>query len=268
MGSELKHQEHHEAEAKSAVRAHVVHEAVVLQGEDELKRSSAALFWSALSAGFSMSLSLLAEAALRGHLPDTDWRPLLTKLGYPVGFLVVVLGRQQLFTENTLTPVLPLLHGRPDATIANVMRLWAVVFIGNMIGAHGAAWFYGNTAAISAPIRHAMHEIGQEAMRNDFVSALVKGIVAGWLIALVVWLSAAVEHAEFAAIFVPTYLVGIGAFTHIIVGSIECLFLVMTGALGWGTFALTYMIPTLIGNVIGGVVLTALLNHKQVQAGQ
>jgi formate-nitrite transporter family protein len=139
MPAELKEKEHEQAEQRSAVRAHVVHEAVVKQGEDELDRSSSALAWSGLAAGRSMSLSFLAESALRAHLPDTEWRPLVAKFGYTLGFLVVILGRQQLFRENTLTPVLPLLHKKPRATATNVLRLWVVVLLANMAGTHFAA---------------------------------------------------------------------------------------------------------------------------------
>jgi formate-nitrite transporter family protein len=266
--ADLKEQEHQQAEERSAVRAHVVHEAIVRQGEDELERSSSSLAWSGLAAGLSMSLSFLAESALRAHMPDAVWRPLIAKLGYTVGFLVVILGRQQLFTENTLTPILPLLRKKERASVSNVLRLWAVVLMANLIGAHIAAWFFGNTPAVSVKIQTAMHDIASEAMQVDFTAALVRGIVAGWLIALVVWLSAAVEHAEFVAIFVPTYLIAIGGFTHVVAGATEVLFLVFTGQLAWITAALTYIVPALIGNIIGGMALVTALNHAQVASDQ
>jgi formate/nitrite transporter FocA (FNT family) len=185
-----------------------------------------------------------------------------------VGFLIVILGRQQLFTENTLTAVLPLMHDRTMSCLFNVVRLWAIVFAANLMGAHLAAWFYGNTPAVSPDVQRAMHAIGSDAMRVDFWSALVKGIVAGWLIAMVVWLTAAADPMRFASVAIPTYVVGLGGFTHIIAGSVEVLFLVMTGALSWPVFALTFMIPTLIGNCIGGVLLVTALNHAQVVSGE
>src|SRR5690349_8167211 len=98
---ELTEQEIHDAEERSSPRVHVVHEAIRIEGEEELKRTSSALAWSGLAAGLSMGFSLVTEGLLRSHLPDTPWRPLVSKLGYSAGFLFVVLGRQQLFTENT-----------------------------------------------------------------------------------------------------------------------------------------------------------------------
>src|SRR5689334_19120774 len=124
---ELSEREKEEAQERSTARAHVVHEAIRLEGEEELKRSSSALAWSGLAAGLSMGFSLIAEGIIRSRLPDTPWRPLLAKFGYSFGFVLVILGRQQLFTENTLTPILPLLHRRDMATLGHVLRLWAVV---------------------------------------------------------------------------------------------------------------------------------------------
>src|SRR5581483_6030924 len=142
---ELSEKELEEAEERSAVSAMIVHEAIRLEGEQELGRSSSALFWSGLAAGLSMGFSLIAEGLLRSRLPDQPWRPVVSKLGYSFGFLLVVLGRQQLFTENTLTPILPLLMRFSGATVRNVLRLWFVVLAANIVGTLAIAWVLGNT---------------------------------------------------------------------------------------------------------------------------
>ena len=108
----------------------IVARAVAMEGEEELGRPTSALAWSGLAAGLSMGFSLVAEGLLRSRLPDAPWRPLVAKFGYSVGFLIVVLGRQQLFTENTLTPVLPLLQAQgPRHGCSNLLRLWAIVLV-------------------------------------------------------------------------------------------------------------------------------------------
>src|ERR671926_1029021 len=116
---ELSEQELEEVERRSSPRTEVVYEAIREEGEGELKRSSATLAWDGLAAGLSMGFSLVAEGLLRSHLPDAEWRPLVAKLGYPIGFLIIVLGRQQLFTENTLTAVLPFLQRFNVRTLLN-----------------------------------------------------------------------------------------------------------------------------------------------------
>src|ERR1044071_4519378 len=131
---ELTEQEQEEVEWRSAPRTEVVYEAVREEGENELGRSSATLAWDGLAAGLSMGFSLVAEGLLRSHLPDAGWRPLVAKLGYSVGFLIIVLGRHQLFTENTLTAVLPFLQRKSASALAQVLRLWPV---GVAAGARG-----------------------------------------------------------------------------------------------------------------------------------
>ena len=114
-----------------AIGAPVVYETIRREGEDELQRSAAALAWSGLAAGLSMGTSFIAEALLAAHLPRAPWAPLVARLGYSLGFLTVILGRQQLFTENTLTVILPLMVRKDVATLARVVRLWAVVLTAN-----------------------------------------------------------------------------------------------------------------------------------------
>jgi formate/nitrite transporter FocA (FNT family) len=261
---DLSERELQDAEQRSSVRAHVVHEAIRMEGEEELKRPSSALAWSGLAAGLSMGFSLIAEGLLRSRIPDAPWRPLITKFGYSAGFVLVVMGRQQLFTENTLTPILPLLQRRDMRTLGHVMRLWVVVLAANLVGAAVIAWVLGNTAAFRPEARRAFDEIGREAINVSFGLALLRGIFAGWLIAFMVWLLPFAEAFRVLIIIGLTYLVGLGGFTHIIAGSVETMFLVGTGAASWQQYVGGYMIPTLLGNVIGGVALVAALNHAQV----
>ena len=264
---ELTEKQQQEAEDRTSVSAVVVHEAVRYDGEEELSRPISALAWSALAAGLSMGFSLVAQALLRAHLPDEPWRPLVSKLGYSLGFLMVITGRQQLFTENTLTAIIPLLARRNLRTLVSVLRLWTVVLVGNLVGAHLFAWVVGNTPMFQNDIRAAMLAISREAAHVTFGAALLRGIFAGWLIAMMVWMLAAIEYARFAIIIVLTYVVGLADLTHIIAGSVEVIFLVMVGAASWTSVAWGYMLPTLIGNIIGGVSLTAAINHAQVVAG-
>jgi len=264
---ELTEKQKQEAEERTSVSAVVVHEAIRYDGEEELHRPISALAWSGFAAGMSMGFSLIAQALLRAHLPNQPWRPLLSKLGYSLGFLIVIIARQQLFTENTLTAIIPLLARRDRATFLKVLRLWTVVLVANLVGAHLFAWVVGNTPMFQADIRDTMLSISRDVMHVTFGAAVLRGIFAGWLIAMMVWMLAAVDTGRIAVIIIITYIVGLGDLTHIIAGSVEVLFLVMVGAANWGSVAWGYMLPTLIGNIIGGVSLTAAVNHAQVVAG-
>ena len=264
---QLTERQEQEAEDRTNVSALVVHEAIRKDGDEELRRPISALAWSGLAAGLSMGFSFVAEALFRTYIPAVPWRPLITNLGYPLGFLIVIVGRQQLFTENTLTAIIPLLARRNLATFWQVMRLWAVVLAANITGAHIFAWVIGNTPVLHPKFHLALGQLATEAADVSFGNAILRGIFAGWLIAMVVWMLAATDSNRIPIIILMTYIVGLAGLTHIVAGSVEVLFLVMTGAKTWLSFAAGYMLPTLIGNVLGGVALVSALNHAQVIAG-
>jgi formate/nitrite transporter FocA (FNT family) len=267
VAPELSEREKEEAQDRTSVSATVVHETVRCDGEEELHRPVSALGWSGLAAGMSMGFSLVAMALFRAYLPDRPWRPLLVRLGYPMGFLIVIIARQQLFTENTLTAMIPLLARRDLKTLVRVIRLWTVVLVANLIGAHLFAWVVAVTPMFLPEVQSAMLALAKEAAAVTFGQAVLRGIFAGWLIAMVVWMLAAIDTGRIAVIVFMTYIVGLASLTHIIAGSVEVLFLVMVGVKSWGVIAVGYLLPTLIGNVIGGVSLTAAINHAQAVAG-
>jgi formate/nitrite transporter FocA (FNT family) len=256
-----------EAEERSAPAPAVVYEAIYGEGRDELKRGSSSLFFSGLAAGLSMGFSLISEGLLRAYLPDVPWRPLVAKLGYSVGFLIVVLGRQQLFTENTLTAVVPLLANRTGGMLRNVARLWGVVLLANLVGALAFAFVLGRTELFKPEVHHAFVDIAHKAVENGFWLTLLKGVFAGWLIALLVWMLPASESSHVLVIVLVTWLVGVGEFAHIVAGAVEVFYLAVVSQLGWGETFTRFIIPTLIGNVLGGVTLVSALNHAQVTAG-
>lgn len=261
---DLTKKEQEQVEDRGTPRAAVIHETIREEGEFELERTFSALAWSALAAGLSMGFSLVVEGLLRSHLPDTAWRPLVSKLGYCAGFLIVVLGRQQLFTENTLTVILPLLLRRDVKTLLSVLRLWAIVFLANLVGAFIFAYVISHTNIFMPEVKQAFQEIGREAMEGDWTTILLRGIFAGWLIALMVWLLPAAETARIWVIIIMTYFVALGGYAHIIAGSIEVFYAMFVGISDWSSYVTDWMLPTLLGNIVGGVSLVAILGHAQV----
>jgi formate/nitrite transporter FocA (FNT family) len=185
-------------------------------------------------------------------------------LGYTVGFLIVVLGRQQLFTENTLTPVLPLIHNRDLATLRRVLRLWAVVLAGNTAGAVLFAFGLAHAGVFEADVVNAFGAIGHQTIRSGFELTFVRGVYAGWLIALMVWLLPAAEGARPMTIIIVTYIVALAGFSHIIAGAVDCAYVVLIGEASWYEFVTRFFEPTLLGNILGGVALVAALNYGQV----
>lgn len=266
-GPRLDEDERQNAREEQSLDAKTTHEVIRLEGERELERANGALAWSGLAAGLAMGFSLVAQGVLHHALPDAAWRPLVVSLGYSVGFLIVILGSQQLFTENTLTPIAPLLSRRDGRTLRNVARLWAVVLAANLAGALIFAWVAARTQLFDAETRHAFTELSRKAMEPDFGLTLLRGIFAGWLIALMVWMLPAARTAHVWVIVIVTWLVGAAHLSHVVAGSVEAFFLVALGEQGWDEALGGFTLPSLIGNVIGGTGLVAALNHAQATTG-
>jgi formate/nitrite transporter FocA (FNT family) len=261
---ELSPRQKSEIESQSRPNAALIHETIRAEGVGELERKSWALALSGLAAGLSMGFSLVVQASLTAALPDGAPRRLVAPLGYTIGFLIVVLGRQQLFTENTLTPILPLLHNRDRSTLVNVARLWVVVLAANVLGTWFFAAILSHTAILGPQVASAAVNLARETVKSDFPDTFVKAVFAGWLIALMVWLLPAAETARLWIIIIITYVVAVAAFSHIIAGSVECAYLVLIGQAGLGDYASRFFLPTLLGNITGGVALVAVLNYGQV----
>ncbi|WP_404375415.1 formate/nitrite transporter family protein [Vreelandella aquamarina] len=254
-----------EREAKLPSRAAVVHQHLRLEGQKELSRDSMALLWSAIAAGISMSFSMVARGVLHAHLPETDTGFLVECIGYTVGFIVVILARQQLFTENTVTAVLPVMSHPTLPNVGALGRLWGVVLIGNLLGAALSSFTFLHLPMFDEATHQAFIALGEHMMANTPMEMFSKGILAGWMIATLVWLIPAADQAKVWIIIIITYVMAIGGFTHIIVGTSEALYLVFDGQLSWYDAVVGFALPTLAGNVIGGTFIFALISHAQIR---
>jgi len=257
----------HEAkdvEKRSTPASPVIYEVVRRFGDEEMSRPASSLWWSGVAAGLSISFSLLAESILALRVPEGSWQPLVIALGFPVGFLMVVLGRQQLFTENTITVVLPLMAERSRENFRKAARVWWIVLAANLCGTLLAALFCTFTPAISPEVRDSMLELGRRAMDKGWVEMLSGGVTAGFLMATMVWLQPGADTAQFLVIAVITYLIGISESAHIVTGSVEAFMLVANGQGDAGGLLLGFGLPVLAGNIVGGTVLFTMISYGQV----
>jgi len=213
-----------------------------------------------------MGFSFLSLALIRSGLPDAPWARLIDSVGYSLGFLIVILGRQQLFTETTVTAVLPFLIRRDRATFFAVLRFWAVVLVANLVGALGFAALISVPGLFPDPVYQALVETGREAVSGAFLPTMFRSVLAGWLIALMVWILPSARSARLLVILFLTYFVALGRFSHTVAGTVDAGFLVFSGNGGLSSFLAGFLAPTLIGNAIGGIALVALLNHAAVAA--
>ena len=242
----------------------VIHEIVREQGETELERPFSGLAWSGLAAGGSIGFSFMMMAELQGALPDAPWRRLVSSFGYSLGFLIVILGQQQLFTETTLTALIPTLTRRDLASLTGTLRVWAIVLAANLVG----TVVFGVVSARAHIFRPetlvAMHAIAAQTMAETFWTTTLKAAGAGWLIGLMVWLLPAAGSARTLIVILLTYTVAVAGFNHIVAGSTEAVFAVASGSASLGDYLGRFFAPTLLGNAAGGIILVGLLNHAPV----
>jgi formate/nitrite transporter FocA (FNT family) len=264
--ADLDRNEEEQVDEYENVPSSVIFEAIRRDGQHELSRPVSALWWSGIAAGLAISTSVLAKGFLISVLPEAPWADGISNIGYTIGFLIVILGRMQLFTENTITPILPLFLAPTRANFVATARLWGVVLAANLVGSAAAALViaYG----------HLMPEVRFEgvltASRHYAEATAIQqfawGIPAGFIIAALVWILPRMEGAgEVLMIVILTYMIGLGGMSHVVAGSTELFLLVALGELGPGAAVFGGILPSFAGNVLGGTGIFAALTYAQVR---
>jgi formate/nitrite transporter FocA (FNT family) len=252
-------------DAMSSGSAKVVHEVVRLQGDEELGRPLQSLLFSGFAAGVAISTSLLAQTSLHMHLPEAKWTDLVVFLGYPVGFIIVILGKLQLFTESTVTAVLPFATHPTIRNLGRLLRLWTAVFAANMAGSFFVAFLIARCVVVGPEQLAAAVEVSKPVMAHDWSTTLQVATPAGFLIASIAWILPNARGSEFWVILIVTYVIALGGFSHVIAGSVEAWLLMLTGQATVINATGGFILPALLGNLIGGTGLFAVVAHGQVR---
>lgn len=245
--------------------AAAIHEEIRQDGEKELERDAMALLWSAIAAGLSMGASLMAKGIFQVHLDGVPAAFLLENLGYTFGFVIVIMARQQLFTENTVTAVLPVMHKPTAGNFGLLFRLWSIVLLGNLIGTALGAIAFAEMPVFDDATRQAFTAISQKVMEHTPGEMFANAVISGWIIATMVWMFPYAGAAKLVVIIMMTWLVALGDLAHIVVGSVEVFYLIFTGQLHWQAFIWPFAVPTLLGNITGGTLIFALISHAQIR---
>jgi formate-nitrite transporter family protein len=256
-----------EPQSGTRLTAVEIHDNILEPGEKEIERPAASLLWSALASGLVIGFSFLA-AAFGSHVAAEPYRRAAAAAAYPLGFIFVIMARSELFTENTVVPVIPFLEHRDRNTFMKLLRMWGLLLAGNLVGAVIFGWVLANTEVVRPELRPTLDLIAGEATSGGFGHVVYAGIFAGWLIALAAWLLASTQHTGAQIVFIwlctaPIHALG---FRHSIAGSVEAFYLAAGGQTSWGRMLADFVAPSVIGNAIGGVLLVALLNYGQVAA--
>jgi formate/nitrite transporter FocA (FNT family) len=236
-------------------------ETVIQDGKNELDRASAGLAVSGFAAGLNISFAAVALAVVASY---TGGVGLLAYAAYPLGFLIVIIGRTQLFTENTVTPVTVVLA--QARRLPNMLRLWAIIFVFNVLGTivFAVVAYYGELLDQSS-MNYLMEYVSKKTSYGFWATG-VKAVFGGWLVALIAWLVAASQDtiSQIFFVFALSALIPVAGLTHCIAGSSSVLMGVFSGEVSFAAYLGGFMLPTTLGNIVGGIVLVTLLNYGQV----
>ena len=244
-----------------------IYEQVSRNARHELDRAALGLFISGLAGGITMGLTALSTSIVIAELGQSSASKFIADLLYPIGFIAVILGRAQLFTENTLYPVALMLAERRHGW--RTLRLWAIVFPSNVLGALLFALLAVRTGALRPEFVAAMTRMGVEAAGVTTSHVFWSGVIGGWIIALVAWLVSG-SHSitgSVMLIWLLTFVVGLGGFAHCIAASGEILSAILDHQLAMSRY-FAWLAPATLGNICGGVLLVTLLEYGQVKGGE
>ncbi|WP_136717620.1 formate/nitrite transporter family protein [Halorientalis salina] len=235
---------------------------VVLTAFHEISARRRALYLSGLSAGLAITVTFFGYATVRAAAPDPTG--LVSPLLYPLGFLYIIMGRYQLYTENTLTPVTLALTR--VCSVPAVVRVWVLVLAGNVSGAAVGAFVLANTGVFDATTAASATEIGQAGIETPWWDLLFKAVFAGWLVAGVVWLEHAVRDsfARVFLVYIVIYTIPVTGLYHVVVSVCDVAYLVFLGQERLLVGLWEFVIPVLLGNTLGGVFLVTVLNFGQL----
>lgn len=240
---------------------------VANNAREELKRSPISLAFSGFAGGIFMGLTALGNAIGLAMLGDSMKIQFVAKMFYPIGFIVVILGRAQLFTENTLYPVALVLTEKKH--VGATARLWATVLPANVLGALAFAALATLTDAVNPHIIASLAHLGTDAIHREPSAIFWSGVMGGWIIATAAWLVSG-SHSitgSVMIIWMLTFVVGLGNFAHCIAGAGEVFAAILTHQASWRAFA-PWFFPAVAGNICGGVGMVTLLEYGQVMVGQ
>lgn len=253
-------------EVKGAQKYSDILSRVIHEGEELFKINNKAMFLSAIIAGLEIGFSYLLVCAvyyLFGGSLDEQMVFKLFSIVYPIGFILVILGKSALFTEQTSVLALPVLNGQ--RSIWELLRVWSLVIVGNIIGGMFFAYFIGNLA----PKMHlftteTMVSVGTHVLNYDWWVLLLSAITAGWLMGLLTWLLNSIINSitRVFLIFMITGVIGFGGFHHSIVGNIEVFGALLHSDAISITDYLWFLFLTLSGNGIGGAVVVGLFKYR------
>jgi len=233
---------------------------IVAAADEEITSGTRELFFSALAGGFAITITFLLYVTVSTSAGDN---PVVSAVLYPLGFIYIIIGGYQLYTENTLPPVALTLERL--ASVPALLRNWIVVLLGNFAGGAAGAAALAFGAVLSPEAAAYAAELGQKGVETGWWSLFAKAAFAGLIVAGVVWVEYAAQDtiSRLVVVYIAFLAIPLGGLFHSVVSFTEMVYLLLLGDLGLVGGLWEFVIPVLLGNTIGGVVLVTVVNYFQ-----
>ncbi|AGB32374.1 formate/nitrite transporter [Natrinema pellirubrum DSM 15624] len=233
---------------------------IVAAADEEVTSGGRELFFSGLAAGFAITITFLLYATLTA---STDGHPILSKLLYPLGFIYIIIGGYQLYTENTLPPVALTLERL--ASIPALLRHWSIVLAGNFAGGALGALALSYGGVFDDDSAAAAMDLARHGVETSWWTLFSKAAFAGLIVAGVVWIVYASRDtiSRLVVVYMAFLAIPLGDLFHVVVSFTEMVYLVLAGELAVLTGLYGFVLPVLLGNTIGGIVLVTVVNYFQ-----
>lgn len=227
---------------------------MVDEGSQRLHRSWREVLVTGFFGGTDIAVGVLAYLAV---LNATD-QPLLAGLAFSVGFLALLLGRSELFTEGFLVPVTTVAAKR--ASVAQLLKLWSGTLVANLAGGWVLMWL------IMTALPRLHEQTVESAMHYATAPLSLETVALSLLGGMVITLMTRMQHGTdsvpgkiAAAIAGALLLAGLQLF-HSILDSLLIFGALITGDAPFGYLDwLSWFGYTAVGNVVGGLLLVTLL---------
>ncbi len=248
------------AVVRDRFETHEVFQRITVAADEEATTSDRELFFSALAAGFAITVTYLLYASMTAA---TDGNPVLSALLYPLGFIFIVLGGYQLYTENTLPPVVLVLERL--ASVPRLLHIWAVVLLGNFVGGGLGGIVLATTGVFSPDAAVAASKIATKGIQTPFWTLFFKACFAGLIVAGIVWVDYAARDtiSRLVLVYVGFLAIPFGNLFHVVVSFTEVVYLVASGQAALLGPLAGFVLPVLLGNTTGGVLLVTVVNFFQ-----
>jgi formate/nitrite transporter FocA (FNT family) len=233
---------------------------ILAAADEEIRVGKRELFFSGLAAGFAITITFLLYTAMTAK---TGGDPVLSAILYPLGFVYIILGDYQLFTENTLPPVALVLERL--ASVPALLGIWGIVLAANLVGGIAGAFFLSSTGVFTPEAAGVAAGFAEKAIDTAWWTLFAKAVFAGLIVAGVVWVDYASRDtiSRLVLVYVAFLAIPFGNLYHVVVSTTEMAYLVFQGELALTDGVWEFVLPVLLGNSLGGVALVTVVNYFQ-----